>query len=455
MSIYKLNFNEYTQDLKVNIKNKLNYGEIHTDFKVIEKMFNLIPEKHFLNLNLRWLDPGCGFGYFSMILFKKLNETLKKALPDSEIRKKHIIENMIFMIEINEEYKNYLRDMFGDSANIISNDFLTYESKKKFDIVLGNPPFNFQGMKKVPTNLKLKKKKDGKTIWGDFIKKAVSLLNLNGLLLFIVPSIWMKPDRFKLYDYITQYKLHYIHCFSNTEMNKLFRGEAQTPSCFFLLQKKSTDKKVLLYDKCYQKYSLFNFNPGLPIPVFGVSIINKLLPYVEKYGNLNVIKTNMPSKKIKFNLSKNDEYSHANIKTCILTNNKPSLSINYSDSQCPYANQKKIVLAHGMYGFPFVDFDGTYGISNRDKYVYLNDSYEQLNKVKAFLSSKFALYIFETTRYRMKYLEKYCFKFIPNILNIPDFPDDINDKSIAKYFNFSNQDIEHIENLHKKNYLFF
>ena len=32
MSIYKLNFNDYKQDLTTNIENKVNFGEIHTDF---------------------------------------------------------------------------------------------------------------------------------------------------------------------------------------------------------------------------------------------------------------------------------------------------------------------------------------------------------------------------------------------------------------------------------------
>ena len=43
----------------------------------------------------------------------------------------------------------------------------------------------------------------------------------------------------------------------------------------------------------------------------------------------------------------------------------------------------------------------------------------------------------------MKYLEKYCFEYIPNIINISDFPQDINDESIADYFNLTSQDREY------------
>ena len=151
-----------------------------------------------------------------MILFKKLNLAIKKVLPNDEIRKYHIVKKMIYMVEINPEYHSFLKTTFGEESNIISTDFLTYLPEEAFDIVIGNPPFNFNGMKKVPTNSQLKKRHDGKTIWADFIKKSISLLKPNGLLLFIVPSIWMKPDRFKIYDYMMQFKIHKIHCFSRS-----------------------------------------------------------------------------------------------------------------------------------------------------------------------------------------------------------------------------------------------
>ena len=110
---------------------------------------------------------------------------------------------------------------------------------------------------------------------------------------------------------------------------------------------------------------------------------------------------------------------------------------------------KKIVLAHKMYGFPFLDDEGNYGISNRDNYIILNDN----EKIKYFLSTKLALYIFESTRYRMKYLEKYAFEFIPDITKLPDFPEIITDETLALYFNFTKSDIKNINELHHKDYL--
>ena len=77
------------------------------------------------------------------------------------------------------------------------------------------------------------KKNDGKTIWTLFVKKSISILKPNGLLSMIIPSIWLKPDRAKMHDYMLSYQLHKIHCLTNTQTNQIFKKQAQTPTCFF------------------------------------------------------------------------------------------------------------------------------------------------------------------------------------------------------------------------------
>ena len=123
-----------------------------------------------------------------------------------------------------------------------------------------------------------------------------------------------------------------------------------------------------------------------------------------------------------------------------------------------------------MYGFPFIDFTGEFGISSRDNFVIMDYSINDLKIIQKFLSTKTALFIYEATRYRMKYLEKYAFQLIPDITklnkdisndisnnNFKIFPDihEITDKTIAKYFNFTDDEYNAIINLHKKHYIFF
>ena len=82
-----------------------------------------------------------------ILLFKKLYAGLKKKIPNDKKRQNHIIEKMLYMVEINEEHIPKLRELFGEKANIYNEDFL--EAKlPTFDIIIGNPPFNSKGILK-------------------------------------------------------------------------------------------------------------------------------------------------------------------------------------------------------------------------------------------------------------------------------------------------------------------
>ena len=158
------------------------------------------------------------------------------------------------------------------------------------------------------------------------------------------------------------------------------------------------------------------------IPLFTSFIIQKLINYIDRAGTIDVVKTNMPRKKSSFALEPSKGYGYKNIKTCILNKLSPELVINYSNIKQAYADQPKLVLAHKMCGFPYLDENGDFGISNRDNYVIIERNIEELNIMRDFFSTKTALYLFEATRHRMKYLEKYAFEFIPDVTRLPDFP---------------------------------
>jgi len=427
------------------------FGEVTTDFKLIEEMFSQFPESIFSNPNLSWLDVGAGKGYFSLVLYNKLYEGLKHIFPDSLERKKHIITNMITLIELNEHHDYQLKLFFSKEANIIIEDFLSYEPSKKYDIVYGNPPYTCLGSIKTPTNTKINKKQDGKCIWGDFVKHSLFLLKPGGYLSFIIPSLWMRPDKAKLHSFMLQYKIHKCKCLNNTQTNKWFKGNAQTPTCFFLLEKTKTNHMISLYDPCYETYKNYNFTIEKPLPLFGCSIIQKLNKFVEKYGCIQVEKTNMPPISAKLNNTCLKEFPFSNIHTCKLDGLKPKLKIQYSNKELKYSNVPKLVLAHKMYGFPFYDITGKYGISNRDNYVIINKTQEEFFMLQDFLSTKLALYVFESTRYRMKYLEKEAFLFLPNICAIPNFSTLQTKESIYLYFDINETERNHIESF-SKNY---
>ena len=176
--------NIYDQHLQGNKKNKEQYGEVNTPFSFIFKMLSIIPKRIFQNKHNKWLDAGAGHGNYMICLYYILYESLTTCIPNNEARKKHIIENMLYMVEINPENTTSLRSIFGENANIYENDYLELDPVAfiRPNIIIGNPPYNIDGIAKVPTNTKKSKKNDGRTIWRDFVHKNISILEQNGLM---------------------------------------------------------------------------------------------------------------------------------------------------------------------------------------------------------------------------------------------------------------------------------
>lgn len=452
----KTSYNTINENLSIDQHKKELYGEINTPFYFIEEIYDVLPCELFSDSTLIWLDAGAGCGNFSIVLYFRLMKGLASIIEDPKLRSKHIIKNMLFMAEINENNVQILQEIFGNEANIYFGDFLQMSLQSEFpcpNVIVGNPPFNVNGLIKVPTNTKKNKKTDGQTSWTHFVRQSLRILAPNGYLNIIIPSIWMKPDKENIYDLLTSYKIHKIKCLSNSETNKLFSYGAQTPTCYFALQNVLSNQFISIYDECQRDFIKIQLIKNMPIALHGWCILQKILLFCEKYGRLSSIvqKTNMPP--INTNLS-TEAYStchpYANIHSCHLKNNTPSLQIKYSNIVLPYTSIPKLIMAHKMYGFPYIDEEGIYGISNRDNYVIVGKTMDEMRKIQLGLNNKIMLFVMTTTRYRMKYLEKYAFYYMPDFSNMDDVYADFYNK-----LDLTQVDIEYINKEIKKNYIFY
>ena len=68
-----------------------------------------------------------------------------------------------------------------------------------------------------------------------------------------------------------------------------------------------------------------------------------------------------------------------------------------------FFEESKIVLPHKMYGFPYIDKDGAYGISNRDNYIIKN--YEEDEYTRFYLCNKIECHKMLAEEYQMGYRE--------------------------------------------------
>ena len=129
---------------------KKQFGEVFTPMKLVNEMLDKLPKEVWKNKNLKWLDPCCGMGNFSIATYLRLMDELKDEIKDVKARKKHILENMLYMSELNKKNVLICKQIFdinneyklniyeGDSLKV---DYYKEFKIKQFNIIMGNPPY--------------------------------------------------------------------------------------------------------------------------------------------------------------------------------------------------------------------------------------------------------------------------------------------------------------------------
>lgn len=190
-------------ELKPKEKEKRENGEVFTPLYLVNEMLDKLDEAYikeheksiFTEDKFKWLDPAVGIGNFQIIVYQRLMKGLITKIPNEEERRKHILEEMLYMVEISDKSIYILGKIFcGDKykLNIHNGSFLNSKCRYDFmfDVVMGNPPYN-------PP--KTKTGSSGNSLWQQFVIKSFYLVKEIGFLLFIQPSGWKKPTD-KIFD---------------------------------------------------------------------------------------------------------------------------------------------------------------------------------------------------------------------------------------------------------------
>lgn len=188
---------EYINDnLSPKEKERKEKGEVFTPISIVEEMLDKLPNNVWSDHTLKWLDPAVGIGNFPICVYLRLMEGLKGYkdsdidLTNEETRRKHIIEKMLYMVEISKKSIMVLNKVFcGDKYELNigkpQNKTISFLSAsydlKDFDIIMANPPYNEGGVSK-----------GGGVFWKGFVEKSLRILNDNGYLVMIHPTGWRK-----------------------------------------------------------------------------------------------------------------------------------------------------------------------------------------------------------------------------------------------------------------------
>ena len=221
--------------VKVGEVEKKKFGEVMTPLELVKEMLATLPEEVWSNPNLKWLDPANGTGPYPIMVIYKLMIGLAEWEPDAEKRYKHIVENMIYVCELQPKnmflYMCAVDPFDTYKLNIYTGSFLEPEFDKhmkdvwgveKFDVIIGNPPYQSSS----------EDIRGSKSIYNLFVDKSTKLSDKT---LMVTPSRWFSNKNMELFrnDMLSKYGLKILNeCDNDTFKNAEIKGGVS----YFLLE---------------------------------------------------------------------------------------------------------------------------------------------------------------------------------------------------------------------------
>jgi Eco57I restriction-modification methylase len=364
-----------------------------------------IPLKLWRDPETKWLDPANGIGNFPVIAYYMLDYQLGEHGPSEfkgdkkkDKRRKHIIEKMLYMIELDKGNCATSRSIFkkidpeakpnlccSNSLNITDEKLEEKFNVNRFDVIMGNPPFTEGGTKG-----------EGKKIWPEFIDKFLNNIKDNGFLVYITPTNWrnIAPERKTLVDTllekIKEKDLQFVYLLNSNRLRDNF-PRIQQPMDYYIIQNKKYSNNTTIVDH-KNTINIVDISDFLIIPNYGIDIFFKFNKKLPKLSFTN-IPYNISSQSGKKFLSKirNNVYKYPIIKS-ILKNGVDTI---YSSKEHPYQNKKKILVSDDTNLYP--TYDNTNGTSQH-VFSMIVDNEDEGYKIIKTLNSKLFQYVLNSLK---------------------------------------------------------
>ncbi|WP_370521053.1 TaqI-like C-terminal specificity domain-containing protein [Cetobacterium sp. 2A] len=191
-------------------KEQYNY-KIYTPYEFAINMIKFSLEKYFKgnitkeNLeSVRILDLSCGTGNLLLVALEELLKYSKEIYGEYRYNSKWIKGYDIdkIALETCRSYGKEILKKYGidSDIDILEQDSLYLETEKRYDIVLGNPPYLGEKNNKELFH-EIKKSNFGKKYYESkmdyfyfFIEKGMDLLKQEGILSYLTTNYWLKAD---------------------------------------------------------------------------------------------------------------------------------------------------------------------------------------------------------------------------------------------------------------------
>jgi len=338
-------------------KLKKDFGEVFTCTAFINKMLDQLPVEVWTNPGKTWLEPCCGVGNFMAIVYLRLMDGLAEWEPDTQLRSNHIIQNMLYMVELNPFNVDICSSLFENSINIVCGDFLTWCPNKSYDIIVGNLPFQSKSC------LGGKNK-----LYEKIMDKCLNMFT--DYILVITPDNIFSGGS-KLYKKMINN--HSVLLIDLDKSNQQFFLKIQQYICYFLVANSLDDvdnghdvlTKIICNDGSFFSVKLMD-RPVNPVRNWNAETENLLRKYISNTKN-NIV----------YNRGQSIQHYGS----------EGSIELIYSPTKFLYTDDKSLAIGYGIKKIVIFcisvkmefakDLDGQYGVGPNTFYIPLDDNNSQ------------------------------------------------------------------------------
>lgn len=321
-------------------------------------MLDKLPKIVWHDPNVFWLDPACGDGRFL------------KRLCERGVNKSNIygVDIQLDNCEIAAQY-----------GNVMCADALKLSWSRKFNIIVGNPPYQ--------PEVKFNTGGTGSrnVIWDKFVGLSLDLLTPNGFLCFVHPAKWRKPlDELGRRMRAKQFLYLEIH----NDRDRLFKGSTRFD--WYVLQNCPALDPTLVKDELGNEH-MIDITEGDFIPNFGFDLLDRIWTKGDPceimfsrcaYGT--------DARNAHMSEQQTDEFRYP----CVAATGKNGVRCWFSSRRGEFFGVPKVIFGDGRYiANAVVDWDGEYAMTQHAMAIPISSKAEGEQIKKALESDKFNTFL--------------------------------------------------------------
>lgn len=396
---------------------------------LVKQMLDQLPDEVWTSKKSTFLDPAMAGGQFLVEIERRL-----RAAGHSD---KNISER-VWGCETNIVRVNYARNNKKLVAkNLFISNFLDYNwGTMKFDVIVGNPPYQSSD--------------SSLNLWPLFVEKSFDMLKPNGFLGMVTPATWMRPSndikrskkeggsRQIFADFMQPYQTKMVDC--GTAKKYFSVGSTIT---WYVIQNKAADTKTTIVDHTglTTQVDLRNFGVfPLAADVLTIEIFERLQAPGDKFNFKGI--RGAGREDLEHQAKKNREYRYLYVGGQYSQKNfNEDLGCVTWWSRVPHPdfNRPKIIINYIGDIHPYVD-DGNAGMQYCQ--VHFLDNKKQVASASSVVNSKLWRYAYKFVRFGM-----HNEAGVLNSFGVPPLDRVYTDQDLYQFYGLSQHQIEKIEKI--------